>query len=110
MRRQRNIAQMKEQNKTPGKELNKNGDNLVDAEFKTQIIRMLNELSEELNSIKKIQSETKDTLNEIKNNLQGNDSRLDKAKNQISNMEYKEVKKSEQQEEKKNQKKKMRIV
>ena len=46
MRKQINMALMKEQNKTPGKELNKNGDNLVDAEFKTQIIRMLNELNE----------------------------------------------------------------
>ena len=31
---------------------------LPDAEFKTLIIRLLNELSEGLNSIKKIQSET----------------------------------------------------
>ena len=30
------------------------------------------ELSEDFNSIKKIQSETKDILTEIKNNLQGN--------------------------------------
>ena len=41
-------------------------------EFKTLVIRMLNVLSEDLNSIKNIQSETKDTLIEIKNNLQGN--------------------------------------
>ena len=40
--------------------------NLSDAEFKTLIIRMLKEVSEGLNSIKKIQSETKDTLIEIK--------------------------------------------
>ena len=33
-------------------------------------IRILKELSEDLSSIKKIQSETKDTLTEIKNNLQ----------------------------------------
>ena len=45
--------------------------NLSDAEFKTLVIRMLNELSEDLSSIKRIQSETKDTLIEIKNNLQG---------------------------------------
>ena len=32
---------------------------------------MLKELSEDFSSIKKIQSEMKDTLNEIKNNLQG---------------------------------------
>ena len=56
--------------------------NLSDAEFRTLIIRMLKELSEDLNSIKKIQSEMKDTLIEIKNNLQGN-SRVDGAENQI---------------------------
>ena len=43
--------------------------NLSDAEFKTMAIRMLKELSEDFRSIKKIQSEIKDTLIEIKNNL-----------------------------------------
>ena len=51
------------------KELNKMGmSNLSDAEFKTLFIRMLMELSEDLSIIKKIQSETKDTLIEINNN------------------------------------------
>ena len=60
MRRQRNMAQMKGQIKTPEKELNKMEiSNLSDAEFKTLAIRMLKELSEDLSSIKKIQSETK---------------------------------------------------
>ena len=69
VRRQRNMAQMKEQIKTPEKKLNqKEIRNLSDAEFKTLVIRMLKELSEDLNSIKKIQSEIKDTLIEIKNN------------------------------------------
>ena len=40
--------------------------NLLDAEFKTLVTRMLKELSEDLSSIKKIQSEMKDTLIEIK--------------------------------------------
>ena len=66
--------------------------NLSDAEFKTLVIRMLKELSEDLNSIKKIQSETKDTLIEIKNNLQGNNSRVDKVENQINGLEHKEPK------------------
>ena len=35
--------------------------NLSDAEFKTLVIRMLKELSEDLSSIKNIQSKTKDT-------------------------------------------------
>ena len=40
--------------------------NLSDAEFKTLVIRMLKELIENLNSIKEIQSEMKDTLIEIR--------------------------------------------
>ena len=61
---------MKEQIKTPETELNEiEISNLSDAEFKTLVIRMLKELSEELSSIKKTQSEMKDTLIEIKNNL-----------------------------------------
>ena len=64
------MAQMKEQIKTPEKELNKMEiSNLSDAEFKTLVIRMLKELSEDLGCIKKTQSETKDTLIEVKNNL-----------------------------------------
>ena len=43
--------------------------NLSDAEFKTLVIKMLKELSEDLNSIKKTQSEMKDTQIEIKTNL-----------------------------------------
>ena len=63
MRRQRNMAQMKEQIKTPEKELNKMEiSNLSDAESKTLYISTLKELSEDLNSITKTQSETKDSL------------------------------------------------
>ena len=66
--------------------------NLSDAEFKTLVIRMLKELSEDLSSMKKIQSEMKDTLIEIKNNLQGINSRVDEAGNQIDDLEHKEAK------------------
>ena len=60
--------------------------NLSDAELKALFIRMLEELSfkevsEDLNSIKKIPSDTKDKLIEIKNNLQGNNSRVHEAEN-----------------------------
>ena len=55
MRRQRNMAQMKEQIKTPEKELNKMYiSNPLDAEFKTRVIRILKGLREDINSIKKI--------------------------------------------------------
>ena len=67
MRTQRKMAQMKEQNKTPEKELNKMEiSNLSDAKFKTLVIRMLRELTEYLNNIKE---EMKVTLSEIKKNL-----------------------------------------
>ena len=52
MRKQTNTAQMI---KTPEKELNKMEiSNLSDTESKTLVIRMLEELSEDLNSIKNI--------------------------------------------------------
>ena len=87
---------MKGQIKAPEKQLNKREiSNLSDAEFKTLVIRMLKELSEDLSSIKKIQSEMKDTIIEIKNNLQGNNSRMDETKNQINGMEHKEAKKQQ---------------
>ena len=84
------MSQMKEQNKTPEEELTKmETSNPLDAEFRTLVIRMLNEFSENLNSIKKIQSQKKDTVIEIKNNLKGINNRADKAKNQINNLDYK---------------------
>ena len=85
--------------------------NLSDPEFKTLVIRMLKELNEHFNSIKKIQSEMKDTLIEIKNNLQGNKSTVDEAENQINDLEHKGKKnnQSEQQEEKRIQKNEDRI-
>ena len=55
MKRQRKMAQMKKQIKTLEKQLNKMEiSNLSDAEVKTLVIRMVKELSEDLNSIKKI--------------------------------------------------------
>ena len=60
MKRQRNMAQMKEWNKTPEKELNNiEISNLSDAEFKTLVTRMLKELTGYFKSIKKTQAENK---------------------------------------------------
>ena len=93
------MAQMKEQIKTPEKELNKMEiSNLSDAEFKRLVIRMLKELCDDLSSIKKTQSETKETL---KNNLQGDNSRVDEAKNQINDLEHKTEKTFNQNKKKK---------
>ena len=60
MRRQRNMAQTKQQYKTQEEELNKMEiSNLSDAEFKTMLIRMLKEIIGYFNSIKKTQAEKK---------------------------------------------------
>ena len=78
---------------------------------RAQNTRMLKEPSEDINNIKKIQSETKDTLIEIKINLQRNKSRMDEAENQISDLEHKEaINNHSEQEEKRIQKRKIRIV
>ena len=106
MRRQRNMAQMKEQIKMPEKELNKMEiSNLSDEEVKTLVVRMLKGLCEDLSSTTRIQSETKDTLTEIKNNLQGNNSRVDEAKNQMNDLEHKEARTTNQNKKEKESKK-----
>ena len=51
----------------------------------------------------------KDSQIEIKNNLQGNNSTVDEAENQICDLEHKEVK-TNQKNKKKNESKKTRIV
>ena len=59
------MAQMKEQKKTPEKELNETEiANLSDAEFKTLVIRMLKELTECGTNIRKTQEEMKVMLSE----------------------------------------------
>ena len=61
------MDQVKEQNKTPGKELNETEiANLADTEFKTLVIRILKEVIEYGNNIKE---EMKVTLSEIKKNM-----------------------------------------
>ena len=53
----------------PRKRAKQNGDKQSDAEFKTLVIRMLEKLSEDHNSIKKIQSVIKDMVIEIKKKI-----------------------------------------
>ena len=81
------MAQMKEQNKTPEKELNETEIvNWPDAEFKTLVIRMLRELTEYGKNIKE---EIRATLNEIKKNPQGTTSEGKEAGIQINDLEQK---------------------
>ena len=85
------MAQMKEQNKTPEKELNEMEiTNLSDAEFKTLVIRMFKELSEYSNKINKTKEEMKVTLSELKKNLQETNSGVNESQIQINGLEQKE--------------------
>ena len=91
MQRQRNMAQMKEQNKTPQKDQNKMEiSNLSDAESKILFIRVLEELTGYFKSIKNTQKKMKFTLSEIKKYIQGTNSGGDEAENKINNLEHKE--------------------
>ena len=95
MRRQRNTFQVREQDKTPEKELSETEmSNLPDTEFKQRVLRMLtdlgrriDELSENVNKemedIKKNQSEMKNTILEMKNSLEGLKSRVEGTEERI---------------------------
>ena len=78
---------MKEQNKTPEKELNEMEiTNLSDAEFKTLVIRILRDLTEYSKSIRE---EMKATLSELKKNPQETNSEGKEARIQINNLKHK---------------------
>ena len=87
---------MKEQNKMPEKELNKMEiSNLLNAEFKTLVIRMINNLSENFN--KEIGNIKKNHWNEEYTNwneecITGKQIRIDEKENQTSILEDKEAK------------------
>ena len=66
--------------------------NLLDAEFKILVIRLLKELTEYSNNIKKTPAEMKATLSEVMKNLQGTISGGEEARIQINNLEHKEKK------------------
>ena len=88
MGRQRNMAQMKEQNKTAEKEqCEMEIANLSAAELKTLVIRTLREITE---YVKNIREEMKATLSEVKKNPQGTNSKEKEAWIQINDLEHKE--------------------
>ena len=108
MRKQRNMAQIKEQNQNPEKELNKmKVTNLSDTKFKTLVIRVLRELSEYGKSIRE---EMKTTLSEIKENPQGTNRERKETRVQINDLEHKEeINFQTEQKEKTRHSKKMRV-
>ena len=88
MRRQRDIAQMKQKDKTAEKKLNKMEISyLSDAEFKTLVIRMLTAMVE---YGRKIEEKVKTMKREIKENVQGTNSKGKDTGTQINGLEQKE--------------------
>ena len=88
MMRQRNMAQIKEQVKTPEKQLSdKEIANLSVFEFKTMVIKMLTELTE---LGWKMKEQMKRTQSEIKQNIQGTNSDRKETRTQSNNLEQKE--------------------
>ena len=82
------MVQMKEQIKTPEKELDEMEiANLTDIEFKPLVIRMLGELIE---YGKNIREEMKVTISEINKNPQGTNSEEKETGVQINDFEHKE--------------------
>ena len=82
------MAQMKEQINTTEKELSDEGvDNLLDAEFKTLVIKMLTEMVE---YGCKIEEEVKAIQSEIKENIQETNSGGKETGTQINGLEQKE--------------------
>ena len=87
---------MKEQNKTPEKELNET-ESIYQMQSSKVVIRMLRELTEYGKSIRE---EMKATLSEIKKNPQGTNSEGMEAMVQINNLEHKEEKNSQSEQNK----------
>ena len=82
------MAQIKDQSKTSERELSDEEiTNLSDGEFKSLVIKMLTELIELGQKMKK---QMKDAQNEIKQNIQGTNSDRKEARTQINDLEQKE--------------------
>ena len=102
------MAQMKEQSKTSERELSKEEiTNLSDGEFKALVIKMLTELTEIHQKVKK---QMKDNQDKIKQNIQETNSDRKETRTQINDLEQKKEINihPEEKEETRIQKKKMR--
>ena len=103
MKRQRAMYQMKEQDKTPEKQLNEvEIGNLPEKEFRIMIVKMSQDLgirmeakiekmqemfNKDLEELKKKQTEMNNTITEMKTTLEGINSRITEAEERISDLE-----------------------
>ena len=82
------MAQMKEEIKTPEKELSEEEiANISGAEFKTLVIRLLTEM---VQCSHKIEEKVKAMQSEMKKNIQGSNSEGKETRTQINNVDQKE--------------------
>ena len=118
MKRKRAMYQMKEQDKTPEKQLNEvEISNLPEKEFRIMIVKMIQDLgkrmeakiekmqkmfNKDLKELKNKQTEVNNTITEMKNTVEGINSRITEAEERISVLEYKilEITTTEQSKEK----------
>ena len=102
MKRQRAIYQMKEQDKTPEKQLNEvEIGNLPEKEFRIMIVKMIQDLRKRMEAkiekmqemfnkdleLKNKQTEMNNTVTEMKTILEGINSRITEAEEWISDLE-----------------------
>ena len=107
MKRQRAMYQMKEQDKTPEKQLNEvEMGNLPEKEFRIMIVKMIQNLgkrmeariekiqemiNKDIKELKNKQTEMNNTITEMKITLEGINSRITEAEEQISDLEERMV-------------------
>ena len=102
MKSQRNMSQMKEQDKTPEEQLSEvEIGNLSEKDFRVMLVRMIQDLGEKKAKINELeetfnkgiedlkiqQAEMINTIAEIKNSLEGNNSIIQEAEEQKSEVE-----------------------
>ena len=103
MKRQRAMYQMKEEHKTPEKQLNEvDIGNLLEKEFRIMIVKMIQDLrkrmeaqiekmqemfNKDLEELKNKQKEMNNTITEMKTTLEGINSRITEAEEWISDLE-----------------------
>ena len=103
MKRQRNIAQMKEQTRNTDVQTNEEEiGKLQEKEFRIMIVKMIKNIenkmetmqesiNKDLEELKNKHAETNNTTTEIKNTLEGINNRISEAEEQISELEDKMV-------------------
>ena len=84
MGRQRNRPQKKEQVNSTEELDEMEASNLSDREFRVMMIRILNRMKKDIETIKKDQSEINNGISKISNTLEGINRRLDEAEDRIS--------------------------